>query len=96
MAELANIKPWIVALVGGIILLIVGAVTGTITIAVGNYMVNTLNSTGSLTISNNQNFVNSIATTVAPVFTILGTALIIVALVFIIRQLLGITEIAGE
>ena len=46
-----DLKPWILALITGLILLIVGAVTGTVVVAVGDYIVNALNSTGTLTIS---------------------------------------------
>lgn len=96
MATVSELKPWILALVGGIILLIIGAVTGTISLAVSGFIISSLNSTSQFTIPSNQNFVNQIPGIVSPIFSIIGTALVIVSLVFIIKQLLSIPEIAGE
>ena len=96
MATVSELKPWILALVGGIILLIIGAVTGTISLAVSGFIISSLNSTSQFTIPANQNFVNQIPAIVSPIFSIIGTALVIVSLVFIIKQLLSIPEIAGE
>ncbi|RLG80864.1 MAG: hypothetical protein DRO09_02585 [Thermoprotei archaeon] len=81
-----DLRPWILALITGIILLIVGAVTGTVVVAVGDYIVNALNTSGGLTISTN--FITTVTTVVGPVFSITGVAIIVIAAVGIIKLLL--------
>lgn len=81
-----DLRPWLMALITGLILLIVGAVTGTVVVAVGDYIVQALNSTGTLTIS--ADFISTVVNIVGPVFSIAGVALIVIAAVGIIKLLL--------
>ncbi|RLE53983.1 MAG: hypothetical protein DRJ40_11800 [Thermoprotei archaeon] len=85
---MADIKSEILMLVTGIILLIVGAVAGTVAVATSKYVINALNSTGSVTITSSENFVSTVTNIVGPTFTVVGVALIVSAVVFIIRKLL--------
>lgn len=85
-----DVKTELLVLVTGVVIIIIGAVLGDVTYAIGGFVVNALNSTGQ--IKGTLGAIKGIATVLPPVFTILGTVLTIVSAFLIIRKLLGLTK----
>lgn len=96
--DLKSVVPGIIALVLGVILLIVGAVAGSITGAVGQTIINTFNTSG-VKIPGSMNYLNSVNGMIAPVFTIIGVVILVMAVVWIIviliRSFSGIQQEAN-
>lgn len=88
MALISELKPTIIALIIGVVLVFVGMTAATITGGVGYYVVNTLNKSVSGVIPGNINMFNSNTIgLMGNVFMFAGIALIIGAVVFIIKAL---------
>jgi len=82
-----EVLPAIVLAVLGTVLLIVGSVAGSITAAIGVYILNTFNKSG-ITISSNYNYLSSITGLIPIIFTLTGIALLVAAAVMAIVILL--------
>jgi hypothetical protein len=85
-----DIKTELLVLVAGVVIVIIGAVLGDVTYAIGSFVIGALNSTGQ--IKGTLGAIKGVATVLPPVFTILGTVLTIVSAFLIIRKLLGVTK----
>lgn len=92
MVKAEELKPWILAIVGAIVLIVVGAVAANLAFGMGQYVLNQINSSLSTPIP---------ALVQASQLQILSTAIIIagivvlvVSIAFMIRALMGITESA--
>ncbi len=86
-ADPVQAQRFILAIVVGIVLIIVGAVTGTVAYAIGDYVLQQLNHTEGVTISPQANFLATVTNVISPAFTILGVVVIVIAAVGIIRLL---------
>ena len=85
-----QIRPWIIALIAGVVLTFIGMAVATITGGVSLYVVKQLNTSTQGVISNDVNMFNSnVLNLMGNVFLFIGIALIVVAAVFIIKSLAG-------
>lgn len=85
----------IMGLVIGVILVIVGAVAGMITGGIGYTIIGALNKSNGVTIPSNINYLGSVSGILSPVFVILGIALLVAAVVWIIYLMLRSFQSAG-
>lgn len=81
-----DLRKTVLALVIGVMLVIVGSVGADITSSIGQYIITTLVNSGNFT--QPTNYLNDVVSVLSPVFTILGVTLIVMASVFILRELL--------
>ena len=96
MFDPKEIRGPILGLVIGVILVIVGAVAGMITGGIGYTIIGTLNKSNGVTIPSNINYLGSVSGILSPVFTILGIALLVAAVVWIIYLMLRSFQSAGS
>jgi len=82
-----EVLPAIVLAVLGVVLLIVGSVAGSITAAIGVYILSTFNSS-SITIPSSYNYLHTITGLIPIIFTLVGIALLVAAAVMAIVILL--------
>jgi len=92
--SLSDVKSELTAVIAGILLVIIGAVTGDVAYAIGNFIINALgtNQSRATTLGATQ----QLAALLPPVFSILGITLIVIAAVLIIKKLAGVPrEVTG-
>ena len=82
-----EVLPAIVMAVLGVVLLIVGSVAGSLTAAIGVYILSTFNKS-SIPIPSNYNYMSSVSGLIPIIFTLIGIALLVAAAVITIAILL--------
>jgi len=93
-ATLSDVKTELTAVIAGVLLVIIGAITGDVAYAIGNFIISAL-STGNTT-ATTLGATQQLASLLAPVFSILGITLIVIAAVLIIKKLAGVPrEVTG-
>jgi hypothetical protein len=78
-----ELLPAIITGIVGIVVLVVGAVTSSVTSGIGVYILGTFNNSG-IKIPGNYNFLQSLTPILPTVFTLLGVSLLVVAAIIAI------------